>query len=103
MSGNTTDLSAIHALISDKKPPDKATISSPSLEFDIEKYLAAFECEHMTEDEAKAVLGVLWDMMCRFVELGLGIDAGSINCEQDPDDARIPDEILLDYTDTQNE
>lgn len=95
MSGNTPDLSAIHALITDKKPPDKANLSTPLIEFDLEKYLAAFECEDMTQEEAEAVLTALWEIMCRFVELGFGIDAGSLACGENGNSDRLSDADLL--------
>ena len=101
MSGNTTDLSAIHALVTGVKQPDKPNVSSPTLTFDIEKYMEMFDGKDLTEDEQTAILTVLWEIMSRFVELGLGIDAGSIACGEQSDSHRLSDEDLLHLTNNQ--
>jgi len=48
----------------------KSNYSSPILELDIGKYLPQFDCYDMSEKEKIDCLEALWELMCRFVEMG---------------------------------
>lgn len=55
--------------------------STPSLsvaDFDIEAFIGDFDDFDMTEDEKHEVLYALWEIMCRFVEIGFGLDSHSL-------------------------
>lgn len=71
--------------------------STPSLsvaDFDIDAFIGDFDDFDMTEDEKREVLYALWEIMCRFVEIGHGLDSHSLamnepaNCEQTQENAR---------------
>jgi hypothetical protein len=49
--------------------------SAPVLSIDVEEYLHHFKDFVMTEDEKLEVLNDLWNIMCRFVEIGFGMDS----------------------------
>jgi len=52
----------------DARPPD-----SPS--FDPDDYRAELAAFDLTEEQANALLGTLWEIMKAFVELGFGVDS----------------------------
>ena len=62
---------------------------------DVEKYLHQFKDFVMTEEEKIEVLNQLWNIMCRFVELGFGMDSQSLACEQKAKTPRIKDGVLV--------
>ena len=45
-----------------------------SFQFDPARYRAELDKFDLTEDEKNALLSTLWDIMCRFVELGFSVD-----------------------------
>ena len=54
---------------------------TPSLsvaDFDIEAFIGDFDDFEMTEEEKREVLYALWEIMCRFVEIGFGLDSHSL-------------------------
>lgn len=66
------------------KPPGVGDGNEPAskFNFDAEKYLAQAKDFDMSEEEKVELLTILWDIMCRFVELGFGLDSISILGEQ---------------------
>jgi len=82
------------------EPPitlDPAKIGySPVMTLDVEKYLHQFKDFAMTEEEKVEVLNQLWNIMCRFVELGFGMDSHSIACAKQEKKPRIKDGNLID-------
>ncbi|MGB6228957.1 MAG: hypothetical protein WBF53_02380 [Litorimonas sp.] len=44
-------------------------------DFDVSAFLHHFEGMELTEAEEHEVLHALWEIMCRFVEVGFGLDA----------------------------
>ncbi|MDB2437132.1 hypothetical protein N9W89_00315 [Hellea sp.] len=73
----------------------KSQSSAPVLTLDVEKYLHQFKDFVMTEDEKLEVLNDLWNIMCRFVEIGFGMDSHTLACEQRERDSRIKDGTLV--------
>lgn len=51
------------------KPPQ------PIFHLDVEKYIGQLDCYDMSEQEKNDLLYALWDIMCRFVELGFGVNS----------------------------
>jgi len=68
---------------------------SPVMTLDVEKYLHRFKDFVMTEEEKIEVLNHLWNIMCRFVELGFGMDSHSIACAKEQNKPRIKDGDLI--------
>ncbi len=66
------------------KPPGviDGSEATPKFNFDVEKYLAQAKDFDMSEEEKVELITILWDIMCRFVELGFGLDSISILGEQ---------------------
>ena len=62
------------------KPLDEAGVNVMS--FDVENFLHHFDGTDISEEEKVEVLNALWQIMCRFVELGFGMDSHSLACEQ---------------------
>jgi len=58
------------------------------MSFDVENFLHHFDGAEITEDEKVEVLNALWQIMCRFVELGFGMDSHSLACEQSKKSSR---------------
>ncbi len=58
-------------------PPIIGKIAKPIFHLDVEKYIGQLDCYDMTEQEKNDLLYALWDIMCRFVELGFGLDSHS--------------------------
>ena len=56
-------------------PPIIGKIVKPIFHLDVEKYIGQLDCYDMTEQEKNDLLYALWDIMCRFVELGFGLDS----------------------------
>ncbi|MEM1086968.1 MAG: hypothetical protein AAGH90_04510 [Pseudomonadota bacterium] len=75
---------------------------NPAIELDLEKYLEAFEGMDLTPDQEAEILKALWEIMCRFVELGWGLtpstlaEADSQECGQSADSPALSDQLLLD-------
>lgn len=69
-----------HAVPKNSKPdkPSNSIIGKivkPIFHLDVEKYIGQLDCYDMTEQEKNDLLYALWDIMCRFVELGFGLDS----------------------------
>jgi len=78
---------------------DPVTIgSSPVLTLDVEQYIHQFKDFVMTEEEKIEVLNDLWNIMCRFVEIGFGMDSHTLACEQRERDSRLKDGDLIDLS-----
>lgn len=56
----------------------EANTSLSVSDFDVEAFLHHFDEFEMTEDEKHEVLHALWEIMCRFVEVGFGLDSHSL-------------------------
>ena len=85
------------------KPPgvNDGSEATPKFNFDVEKYLAQVKDFDMTEEEKRELLAILWDIMCRFVELGFGLDSISMlegKTDQNPSKNK---DFAIDYKDNQ--
>lgn len=83
-----------------QQPP--TTNGAPIMTLDVEKYLHQFKDFVMTEEEKVEVLNQLWNIMCRFVELGFGLDSHSITCAKQKNKPRIKDGVLIDLDNPEN-
>lgn len=74
-SGNITELFNVIArseIVLDRGPDDNAPETS-GLVFDVAKYLGYVEGEDLSDTEAKALLGAIWQIVVAFVDLGFGL------------------------------
>ena len=70
--------------ITTKAPPEAVKIPDSekpitSLEFDFERYDRYLESE-LSEDERRAVLAALWNVIVAMVDVGFGMDATQLAC-----------------------
>ena len=72
-----------HAFNSAANPEQKPIFTQSKLglsvsDFDLDVFMGDFDDFDMTEDEKREVLHALFEIMCRFVEIGFGLDSHSI-------------------------
>ena len=68
--------------MSDVKDKPKAKVADigqeinqpTAFQFDPDRYRAELDEFEISEDEKQALMATLWDIMCRFVELGFSVD-----------------------------
>ena len=63
---------------------EKQASGLPSVHIDWQRYEAYLESSDMSEEDKRAFIETLWNIMLTFVDLGFGLDPTSQVCEKEP-------------------